>query len=60
MAKSAVKVTRCKYCGAKLASDGFCSKPCKYGKLQKQIAELQKKIKGEQSEASNANQIASA
>lgn len=34
------------------ASDGFCSKPCKYGKLQKQIAELQKKIKDEQSEAS--------
>ena len=48
----AVKVTRCKYCGAKLASDGFCSKPCKYGKLQKQIAELQKKIKDKQSEAS--------
>ena len=51
---------RSKACGAVLDEEGFCSKPCKYGKLQKQIAELQKKIKNEQSEASNANETASA
>ena len=38
MAKSAVKVTRCKYCGARLASDGFCSKPCKPGELERKLA----------------------
>lgn len=51
---------RCKACGAVLDDEGFCSKPCRYGKLQKQIAELQKKIKDEKSEASNANETASA
>jgi len=43
MAKSAVKVTRCKYCGAKLASDGFCSKPCKPGELDRKLAADAKK-----------------
>lgn len=38
MAKSAVKITRCKYCGAPLAKDGFCSKPCKPGELDRKLA----------------------
>lgn len=35
-------MARCKYCGAKLAKDGFCSKPCKPGKLEREIAEKKK------------------
>lgn len=35
---------RCRYCGAPIV-DGFCSKPCKMGKLQKEKAILEKKIK---------------
>lgn len=38
MAKSAVKTKRCKYCGAPLAEDGFCSKPCKPGELERKLA----------------------
>lgn len=38
MAKSAVKIKRCKYCGAPLAEDGFCSKPCKPGELERKLA----------------------
>lgn len=37
-------MNKCKYCGAPLSTDGYCSKPCKLGKLQKQIAELKAKI----------------
>lgn len=35
---------RCTACGAPLDSKGICSKPCKLGKLQKQIAELKAKL----------------
>ena len=35
--------TRCKYCGAKLAEDGFCSRPCKPGELDRNIAQGTKK-----------------
>ena len=35
--------SKCKYCGAPLL-DGYCSKPCKLGKLQKRIAELKAKL----------------
>ena len=38
-------VKHCKYCGATIV-DGFCTKPCKLGKLQKEKAILEKKIKG--------------
>ena len=37
-------VKHCKYCGAPIVG-GFCSKPCKMGKLQKEKAALEKKIK---------------
>ena len=37
-------IKRCKACGAPLDNQGICSKPCKLGKLQKQIAELKAKI----------------
>lgn len=37
-------IKRCTACGAPLDSQGICSKPCKLGKLQKQIAELKAKI----------------
>ena len=33
---------RCPYCGAKLADDGFCSKPCKPGELDRKVAEEKK------------------
>lgn len=35
---------KCKYCLSPLDKDGYCSKPCKLGKLQKQIAELKAKL----------------
>ena len=31
-------IKRCKACGFPLDDQGICSKPCKLGKLQKQIA----------------------
>lgn len=31
----AAKITRCKYCGAPLAADGYCSRPCKMGDLER-------------------------
>lgn len=37
-------MNKCKYCGAPLSTDSYCSKPCKLGKLQKQIAELKAKL----------------
>lgn len=37
-------IKRCTACGAPLDSQGICAKPCKLGKLQKQIAELKAKI----------------
>jgi len=33
---------RCKYCGAPLADDGFCSRPCAPGELERKIAEESK------------------
>lgn len=33
-----VKAKRCKYCGSPLAEDGFCSKPCKPGDLERKLA----------------------
>lgn len=35
---------RCKACGFPLDEQGICSKPCKLGQLQKQIAELKAKL----------------
>jgi hypothetical protein len=35
---------RCKACGAILDTNGYCSKPCRYGELEKKIAELRKKV----------------
>lgn len=35
---------RCKACGAILDEQGFCTRPCKLGQLQKQIAELKAKL----------------
>ena len=35
---------RCKACGAILDEQGICTRPCKLGQLQKQIAELKAKI----------------
>ena len=32
---------RCPYCGARLADDGFCSKPCKPGELARKVAKAQ-------------------
>ena len=46
-------IKRCTACGAPLDSQGICSKPCKLGKLQKQIAELKAKI--EQSKQTKSN-----
>lgn len=46
-------IKRCLACGAPLDSQGICSKPCKLGKLQKQIAELKAKI--EQSKQVKSN-----
>ena len=37
-------VKRCTACGAPLDSQGICSKPCKLGNIQKQIAKLNAKI----------------
>ena len=37
-------IKRCKACGSPLDAQGICSKPCKLGKLQKQIAELKAKV----------------
>lgn len=38
-------MNKCKYCGAPLTTDGYCSNPCKIGALLKKIAELKEKIK---------------
>ena len=46
-------IKRCNACGALLDSQGICSKPCKLGKLQKQIAELKAKIAKEKKSKSN-------
>ena len=46
-------IKRCTACGAPLDSQGICSKPCKLGKLQKQIAELKAKIAKEKKLKSN-------
>lgn len=35
---------RCPACASPLDANGICTKPCKRGKLQKQIAELKAKI----------------
>lgn len=45
---------RCKACGAILDEQGFCTRPCKLGQLQKQIAELKAKI--ERIKSSNQKQ----
>ena len=37
-------IKRCKACGAILDKQGFCTRPCKLGQLQKQIAELKAKL----------------
>lgn len=37
-------IKRCTACGAILDEQGFCTRPCKLGQLQKQIAELKAKI----------------
>lgn len=42
---------KCKYCGAKLDSDGYCSRPCKPGALKKRIAELKKLVEVEKATA---------
>lgn len=44
---------RCKACGAILDEQGFCTRPCKLGQLQKQIAELKAKIAKEKKSKSN-------
>ena len=41
--------TRCKYCGAKLDTDGYCSKPCKAGALVKKLAEAEKAKQAQES-----------
>lgn len=46
-------IKRCTACGAPLDSQGICSKPCKLGKLQKQIAELKAKIERSKQAKSN-------
>lgn len=46
-------IKRCTACGAPLDNQGICSKPCKLGKLQKQIAELKAKIKQSKQAKSN-------
>ena len=38
-------IKRCKACGSPLDEQGICTKPCRLGKLQKQIVELKSKIK---------------
>ncbi len=65
-----MSLTRCKWCGAKLDADGYCSRPCKRGALQKTIDELRKQVEAEKAaaekaaeggtEASDANTAASA
>ena len=35
---------RCPACASPLDANGICTKPCKRGKLQKQIIELKAKI----------------
>lgn len=47
-------IKRCKACGFPLDEQGICSKPCKLGKLQKQIAELKAKL--ERIKSSNQKQ----
>ena len=37
-------IKRCKACSAILDEQGFCTRPCKLGQLQKQIAELKAKL----------------
>ncbi len=59
-----MSLTRCKWCGAKLDADGYCSRPCKRGALQKTIDELRKQVAAEKAaaeaakgeEASNADE----
>lgn len=46
-------IKRCTACGAPLTNQEICSKPCKLGKLQKQIAELKAKIAKEKKSKSN-------
>ena len=46
-------IKRCKACGFPLDEQGICSKPCKLGKLQKQIVELKAKIAKEKKLKSN-------
>ena len=46
-------IKRCTACGAPLDSQGICSKPCKLGRLQKQIAELKTKIERSKQAKSN-------
>lgn len=36
---------KCKYCLAPLDEQGFCSRPCRMGKLLKKKAELEKQNK---------------
>lgn len=47
-------IKRCKACGAILDKQGFCTRPCKLGQLQKQIAELKAKL--ERVKSSNQKQ----
>ena len=47
-------IKRCKACGFPLDEQGICSKPCKLGQLQKQIAELKAKL--ERIKSSNQKQ----
>lgn len=30
-----MKRTKCRYCGAKLDENGYCTRPCNYGRLLK-------------------------
>ncbi len=36
---------KCPYCFAKLADDGFCSRPCTLGSLYRRLAEVQRQRK---------------
>lgn len=49
-----MSLTRCRWCGAKLDADGYCSRPCKRGALQKTIDELRKQVEAEKAAAEAA------
>lgn len=48
---------RCKYCLSILDAEGYCSKPCRLGKLAKEKAEAEKRAEEERRKADeNAGQ----